>query len=80
MSSKDLCEWKVVKDIIDRRERDAFTEGFQYVEFEFEGDDLIYLCRTAINGAHNFHDSNYSVFDRIKNFRRCAHKPGFKKD
>ncbi len=34
-----------------------------------EGDDIIYLCRTALNGAHNFHDSNYSTFHRIKNFR-----------
>ena len=29
----------------------------------------IYICRTAMNGAHNYHDSNYSTFHRIKNFR-----------
>ena len=34
--------------------------------FEMESDDLIYLCRTAINNANNFHDANYSIFDRIK--------------
>ena len=43
--------------------------GFQYVDFIIEGDDLLYLCRTAINGAHNFHDANYSTFHRIRCFR-----------
>ena len=69
MSSKDLCKWEVELDVIDRRDRDPMQEGFQYVDFEFEGDDIVFLCRTAINGAHNYHDANYSVFDRIQNFR-----------
>ncbi|MBQ8233503.1 MAG: hypothetical protein IJZ34_16495 [Lachnospiraceae bacterium] len=69
MSSKDLCKWEVELDVIDRRDRDPMQEGFQYVDFEFEGDDIVFLCRTAINGAHNYHDANYSVFDRIENFR-----------
>lgn len=69
MSSNDLCKWEVKLDVIDRRDRDPLQEGFQYVDFEFEGDDIVFLCRTAINGAHNYHDANYSVFDRIENFR-----------
>ena len=40
-----------------------------YVDFEIEGDDIIYLCRTAINRPRTYHDSNYSTFHRIKNFR-----------
>ena len=32
-------------------------------------DDLIYLCRTAMNGAFNFHDANYSTFHRVEQFR-----------
>lgn len=70
MSSKDLCKWDVVMDVLDRREEDPLKVGFQYVDFEFDGDDITYLCRTAINGAHSFHDSNYSVFARIQNFRQ----------
>ena len=35
----------------------------------FEGDDLVYLCRTALNGAHNYHDANYSTFHRLSHFR-----------
>lgn len=69
LSSKDLEHWEVVCDLLDKRHEDPELVGFQYVDFTFDGDDLIYLCRTAINGAHNFHDANYSTFHRIKNFR-----------
>ena len=69
LSSKDLAHWEVVCDLLDRRNEDPEKIGFQYVDFEIEGDDLIYLCRTAINHAHNFHDSNYSTFHRVKKFR-----------
>ena len=39
--------------------------GFQYVDFFFEGEKLLYLCRTALNGAHNYHDANYSTFHSL---------------
>ena len=69
LRSDDLENWEVACDLIDKRDADMETVGFQYVDFEFEGEDIIFLCRTAINGAHSFHDSNYSTFHRIKNFR-----------
>ena len=69
MASYDLKSWTVVCDLIDKRNEDPDKIGFQYVDFEIEGDDIIYLCRTAINGAHNYHDSNYQTFHRIKDFR-----------
>lgn len=69
MSSSDMENWDLVCDLIDKRDDDIEKVGFQYVDFEFERDDIIYLCRTALNNAHNFHDSNYSTFHRIKNFR-----------
>lgn len=69
MSSENLDDWTVVCDLIDRRDADPGTVGFQYVDFEFDGNDIIYLCRTGINGAQSFHDTNYSTFHRIKNFR-----------
>jgi len=69
LSSDDLYNWEVVADVIDHRNEDAGKIGFQYVDFEFDGDDVIFLCRTAMNDAHSFHDSNYITFHRIKNFR-----------
>ncbi len=67
--SSDLENWEVACDLHDYRGIDTAHIGFQYVDFEFDNDDIIYLCRTAINGAHSYHDSNYSTFHRIKNFR-----------
>lgn len=70
MSSPDLIHWTLVCDLIDHRHLAAPDEvGFQYVDFMFDGSDLIYLCRTAMNQAHNFHDANYQTFHRLKNFR-----------
>ena len=69
LCSADLKEWTVVCDLLDCRHLDVDKVGFQYVDFDFEGDDLVYLCRTAFNGAHNFHDANYSTFHRIRLFR-----------
>ena len=69
MVSDNLNDWSVVCDLLDYSACDREKVGFQYVDFEFEGEDIIYLCRTAMNNAHNFHDSNYSTFHRIKNFR-----------
>ena len=37
--------------------------------FLFDGSDLLYLSRTAFNGAQNFHDNNYLTFDRVSDFR-----------
>ena len=71
MVSRDLVKWDLAYDLIDRRRDDPRTTGFQYVDWMIEGDDLIYLCRTAINQPHSFHDSNYQTFHRLRDFRRA---------
>ncbi len=43
--------------------------GFQYVDWQFDGPDLIYLVRTAWRGARNYHDANRIVFCRERDFR-----------
>ena len=68
-SSDDLKEFTFLTDILDFSDGDSSKIGFQYVDFEIEGDDIIFLSRTALNNANNYHDANYSTFHRIKNFR-----------
>ena len=66
-SSADLRHWKLESRIfnqIDRADR-----AFQYIDWLFEGDDIIALSRTAWDGAHRPHDANYLTFHRIRNFR-----------
>jgi len=64
--SEDGEVWRVERDLVDMRDSDMQKIGFQYVDAIIEGDEMLYLCRTAMNDAANFHDSNYSTFGRIK--------------
>ncbi len=73
-SSKDLRDWVqhevVLEDLSDfERIGNESKVGFQYVDFQFDGDDLIFQSRTAYQGAHNYHDANYMTFHRIPHFR-----------
>ena len=69
IASEDCVHWHKVTDLFDYTQLPASEVGFQYVDFIIEGDDLLFLTRTAFNRAANFHDANYSVFTRIRNFR-----------
>ena len=70
--SPDLMSWECVYDIIDERNADPKVVGFQYVSFLIDENDIIFLCRTAYGRPHNFHDSNYQTFHRIKDFRKTG--------
>ena len=67
--SDDMENWKIKTDLYDFTDKDHNKVGLQYVDFDFEGDDILYLCRTAMNNANSYHNSNYITFHRIKNFR-----------
>lgn len=69
LRSRDLEKWECVCDLFDYRDQSCDQVGFQYVDFEIEGEDIIFLCRTALNAAANYHDTNYQTFHRIRNFR-----------
>ncbi|NGM63219.1 exo-alpha-sialidase [Sphingobacterium sp. SGG-5] len=70
-SSSDLIDWTVNK--IALQDTSVAKHGFQYVDWQFEGDDIIFLSRTAykddMGGANNCHDSNFITFHRILKFR-----------
>jgi alpha-L-fucosidase len=69
--SKDLIHWTVRHIVL--HHADTVRHGFQYVDWQFDGDDLIAACRTAfddgLGGAHNAHDANGLTFHRIADFR-----------
>lgn len=71
--SRDLEHWQIVRDVLDYQHNgwpeDDKQVGFQYVDWIFDGDDMLFLSRTALNGAHNYHNANYITFHRIENFR-----------
>ena len=71
-SSKNLRDWSVKTVLL--HHPDAKKHGFQYVDWRFDGDDIIAACRTAFDdgqgGARNNHDANYLTFHRFDDFRK----------
>ena len=71
-SSPDLIKWEQKKVLL--QHPDAAKHGFQYVDWLFDGKDILFLSRTAyedgVGGAHNNHDANFLSFHRIKRFRK----------
>ena len=75
-TSKNLRDWQVVRRLLEDDtglpwEQSVRLTGFQYVDWQFDGDDILYVVRTSYRGAHNFHDANQIVFHRLKRFRSC---------
>jgi hypothetical protein len=80
-SSPDLSSWtKHTVLMEDRHEKtpneSAKKTGFQYPDWQFDGDDIIYLVRTAYRGAPNYHDANRITFGRIVGFREISQMGG----
>ncbi len=79
-TSPDLREWTHRKRLLwDNLEGDpeksAQNTGFQYVDWIFDpadDDTILYLSRTAYDGAHNYHDSNRITFSRVRDFRKLV--------
>lgn len=65
-SSTDLVNWTTEGTIL--QDSDTESVGFQYVDWRFDGSDIVAAIRTAYSGADNFHDSNYLTFRRIRNY------------
>ena len=72
MSSADLHHWTVEKIVLTHP--DAAKFAFQYVDWQFDGADIVAVSRTAFEdetgGAHRAHDANFLTFHRIRNFRK----------
>jgi hypothetical protein len=71
VSSPDLRTWTTRTVLL--YHPDVKKNGFQYVDWQFEGDDMIAACRTAYDdgagGARNNHDANFLTFHRWPRFR-----------
>ena len=73
--SDDLIHWRHRKTLIEDdlgfpRKESLRQTGFQYVDWQFDGEDIIYIVRTAYDGAHNFHNANRITFDKLEKFRK----------
>ena len=71
MRSTDLKNWEMRCILL--HHPDVAKHGFQYPDWQFDGQDLIAAIRTAyddgLDGAHNAHDANFLTFYRFAGFR-----------
>lgn len=73
-ASEDLREWRHLRTILQDDlahpwEDSLRLTGFQYPDWQFDGEDIIAAVRTAYRGAHNFHDANRITFHRVEWWR-----------
>lgn len=72
--SPDLRRWSVRCILL--HHPDTRKHGFQYLDFLFDGADLVAVCRTAWpdgeGGPKRQHDANYLTFHRWKDFRELG--------
>jgi hypothetical protein len=73
-ASPNLREWRRLTVLLQDDSSLPYAErvqriGFQYPDWQFDGEDIIALVRTAYGGAHNYHDANRITFHRIRRFR-----------
>lgn len=71
ISSPDLVHWTIRRTVLFHP--DWNRHGFQYVDWQFDGSDIVAVARTSFDdpegGSHSQHDANFITFHRIANFR-----------
>ncbi len=72
--SEDLFHWRVVDTLLVDREMinnefSCWSHAFQYIAWDFDGEDLILTVREATGMTSTFHDGKYFTFYRVPSFR-----------
>jgi len=71
ISSRDLINWDVEQIFLYSKNIDH--EAFQYLQFDYDGADMVIASRTAFDVGgdkpYRGHDSNLTTFHRIEDFR-----------
>ena len=75
VASHDLIHWEVKEVLLCDREiyhptLSVAQHAFQYIDWIFEGNDILFVVRESAEDAANFHDSNYLTLYRIDNYRK----------
>ncbi len=72
--SDDLEHWEVKQILL--RDREIYNailsvaqHAFQYIDWIFDGEDILFVVRESAEDAKNWHDSNYLTLYRIENYR-----------
>lgn len=73
-SSADLEVWDIKSIVL--ANNDVENVGFQYVDWIFDGNDILFASRTAyddgLGGADNYHNANFMTFHKISNYASAS--------
>ena len=76
VASPDLVAWSVRTVLLHHPDR--HKHAFQYVDWQFDGDDIVAVARTAFDdgegGADTYHNANFLTFHRFARFRDLGPK------
>lgn len=74
-SSADLRSWRDESIVLRWRQGEILAGSdrvaWQYLDWQFEGDDLVAVSRTSW-GGQTYHNANFMTFHRVANFRRLT--------
>ncbi len=65
--SADLRTWRKLATLVDTTETPR--TGVSYPSFLIDGEDILYVSRSAFGKLKSEHDNNYVTFHRLENFR-----------
>lgn len=80
-SSNDLLTWKICSTLltddtgfgVGSLDSARYT-GFHYVDWVFDGEDILYAVRSGYRGANSYHNANRITFKKILGFvHECIH-------
>ena len=71
--SHDLIHWETVDVLLSDREIlsdmvSAYSHSFQYVDFDFDGNDLRFIVREAADNACTFHDGTHITMYTVSDY------------
>lgn len=69
LRSSDLVHWETRCHLLFHP--DSVYHAFQYLDWQFDGNDLVALSRTSWQGK-TYHDANFITFHRIAGFRNLT--------
>jgi len=73
-SSADLETWQINAIVL--ADDDVENVGFQYVDWIFDGNDILFVSRTSfddgLGGADNFHNANFMTFHKIEGYKTAT--------
>jgi len=77
ISSANLRHWKVESPLLYHPNAEKYA--WQYVDWLFDGADIVFVSRTAfddgLGGARSAHNANFMTFHKIEEFRNRAPGP-----